>query len=82
MSQPIKIADEIMETVRVEASRQSRSVSGQAAHWMRIGRAIETSGRFDCGRIAAVLDGLQRPESLTEEESAVWLGAGLNEAGG
>ena len=73
MPQSIKLADEIMALARPEAERQSRSVSGQVAHWMRIGRAIERSGRFDHGRIAAALTASLRPEALTEEEGAVWL---------
>ena len=45
------------------------------AHWARIGRAIERSGRFDRARIAAALSASLRPEALTDEEGAVWLDA-------
>lgn len=73
MPQSIKLSDEIMGLVRAEARRQSRSAAGQLAHWARIGRAIERSGRFDHARITAALDASLAPEALSEEEHAVWL---------
>ena len=53
MAQSIKLADDIMKIVRRESELQSRSIAGQIAHWVRIGRAIEKSGNFDHARITA-----------------------------
>lgn len=75
MAQSVKLSDEIMALVRRESGLQSRSVAGQITHWLRIGRAIEKSGRFDSARIAAALQASLAPEDLTEEEHAVWLTA-------
>lgn len=72
MAQSVKIPDELMAVVRPEAERHSRSVAGQLAHWAKIGRAIERSGRFSYDRIDAALQGSLLPEELTEEESAIW----------
>jgi hypothetical protein len=55
MAQSVKIADEEMEIVRKESAVQSRSIAGQIAHWLRIGRAIERSPTFDYARFRAAL---------------------------
>lgn len=73
MAQSIKLADDIMQIVRHESQLQSRSVAGQVAHWLRIGRAIEKSGNFDYRRIAAALAGEVETTELSEEEKEVWL---------
>lgn len=73
MAQSIKLGDDIMQVVRRESELQSRSVAGQITHWLRIGRAIERSGRFDHQRIAAVLAGELEPRALSEAEGEVWL---------
>jgi hypothetical protein len=71
----VKLSDEVMALVRRESVRQSRSVAGQITHWLRIGRAIEQSGRFDYRRISAALAASLPPEELTDEEFEVWLDA-------
>lgn len=73
MAQSIKLADDIMTIVRRESELQSRSVAGQVAHWVRIGRAIEKSGNFDHARITAALAGEIDTTELTSEENDVWL---------
>lgn len=73
MAQSIKLADDIMKIVRRESELQSRSVAGQVAHWVRIGRAIEQSGHFDHAKITAALTGKLESAALTEEEKDVWL---------
>lgn len=75
MAQSVKLADDIMALVRREADLHSRSVAGQITHWLRIGRAIEHSGRFDHARITAALDGRLDSTQLSEEEEAAWLDA-------
>jgi hypothetical protein len=73
MAQPIKLGDDIMKIVRRESELQSRSIAGQIAHWVRIGRAIEKSGNFDHARITAALAGDIETTDLTDEEKDVWL---------
>ncbi len=73
MAQSIKLGDDIMTIVRRESELQSRSIAGQIAHWIRIGRAIEKSGNFDHARISAALAGELETAQLSEEEKDVWL---------
>ncbi len=73
MAQSIKLGDDIMKIVRRESELQSRSIAGQIAHWVRIGRAIEKSGNFDHARITAALAGDIETTELTDEEKDVWL---------
>lgn len=73
MAQSIKLGDDIMKIVRRESELQSRSIAGQIAHWVRIGRAIEKSGNFDHARITAALAGDIQTTDLTDEEKDVWL---------
>jgi hypothetical protein len=81
MAQSIKLADDIMKIVRRESELQSRSVSGQVAHWVRIGRAIEKSGNFDHARITAALAGQIDTTELTSEEKDVWLDSFVEKMG-
>lgn len=73
MAQSVKLGDDIMRIVRRESELQSRSIAGQIAHWIRIGRAIEKSGNFDHARITAALVGDVETTDLTDEEKDVWL---------
>ena len=75
MAQSVKLADDIMALVRREAELHSRSVAGQISHWLKIGRAIEHSGRFDHARITAALEGKLDTSQLEEAEEAAWLDA-------
>lgn len=73
MAQSIKLGDDIMKIVRRESELQSRSIAGQIAHWVRIGRAIEKSGNFNHAHITAALIGEIETTDLGEEEKDVWL---------
>jgi len=73
LAQSVKLSEELMALIRRESELQSRSVAGQITHWVRIGRAIEKSGRFDQARIAEALAGAREAAGLTEEEHEVWL---------
>ena len=75
MAQSIKLADDVMALVRREADLHSRSVAGQITHWVKLGRAIERSGRFDHARITAALAGDLDTAELSEAEEAAWLDA-------
>lgn len=81
MTRSIKLADDIMKIMRRESELQSRSVSGQVAHWVRIGRAIEKSGNFDYARITAALSGEIGTAELTGEEKDVWLDSFVEKMG-
>ncbi|MDX1009996.1 TA system antitoxin ParD family protein [Sinorhizobium medicae] len=73
MAQSVKLADDVMSLVRREAELQSRSVAGQIAHWIKIGRAIERSSAFDYSRIKQALEGGLDTTELKEGEEAAWL---------
>lgn len=81
MAQSIKLGDDIMKIVRRESELQSRSIAGQIAHWLRIGRAIEKSGNFDHARITAALAGEIATTDLTDEERDVWLDSFVEKMG-
>ena len=81
MAKSIKLADDIVNFARRESELQSRSVSGQVTHWVRIGRAIEKSGNFDYARIMAALSGEIGTAELTGEEKDVWLDSFVGEMG-
>ena len=68
MSQAVKISDTEYEAVRVAAQVNSRSLSGQAEHWLRIGRAVERNPEIAYTRIERALHGLMSPDDLTGEE--------------
>lgn len=73
MSQTIKISDEEANILRAEAPLFSRSIAGQAEHWIRIGRAIEKSSSFNHQRIKDALQGLISSDDLNAEEGDVFL---------
>jgi hypothetical protein len=81
MAQSIKLGDDIMKIVRRESELQSRSIAGQIAHWVRIGRAIERSGNFNHARITAALAGDIETIDLTDEEKDVWLDSFVEKMG-
>lgn len=81
MAQSIKLGDDIMKIVRRESELQSRSIAGQIAHWLRIGRAIEKSSNFDHARITAALAGEIQTTDLTGEEKDVWLDSFVEKMG-
>ncbi len=56
-----------------EASRlYQRSVSGQIAHWLNIGRVVEQSPDFDMERVERALKAEIALDDLTPEEAAVF----------
>ena len=72
MVQSVKLPDDIMTLVQREADFHSRSVAAQITHWIKIGRAVESSDSFDFARITAALEGRLDTTDLHEEE-CVWL---------
>jgi hypothetical protein len=72
MAQSIKISDDEMVYIRQEASISRRSVAGQVEHWLRIGRAIESSTNFSYQHIKDALTGLLNVDELSAEEQEVF----------
>jgi hypothetical protein len=68
VAQAVKISDPEMEVLREAAAVNSRSISGQAEHWLRIGRAVERDPRFGYVQIEQALKGLRPVSSLSDEQ--------------
>ena len=68
MSSAVKISDEEMQALREAAALQSRSIAGQAEHWLRLGRAFERDPRFGYAKIEQALKGLVSPDDLNDTE--------------
>jgi|SRR6056297_468573 len=73
MAKTVKLNDDIVDFARQEAVLQDRSLGAQISHWVRIGRAVETSGKLDHAKISAVLAGEMQTRELAPEEKSVWL---------
>ena len=72
MAKTVRLSDDLVDMARQEAALQGRSLGAQIAHWARIRRAVETSGRLDHGKISAVLAGEMQTCKLTPDEQSVW----------
>jgi hypothetical protein len=81
MAQSVKLADDVMALVRREAEVHSRSVAGQIAHWVKLGRAVEGSGAYDHARVTAALEGRLDTRQLSDAEAPAWLDAFTDEMG-
>jgi hypothetical protein len=68
MSQAVKISDAEYEAVRQAAAVNSRSLAGQAEHWLRIGRAVERNPEIAYSRIERALRGLLSVDALNGDE--------------
>lgn len=73
VARTVKLNDDVMALVRREAEICNRTMADQITHWVRIGRAIEKSGKFDHDRITEALAGRIPTSDLTEIEARVWL---------
>lgn len=73
MSQAVKISDADMQALREAANIHNRSISGQAEHWLRIGRAVERNPAIGYTRIEQALKGLLSPDELSGEEQEEFL---------
>ena len=72
MGSAVKISDEEMEALREAAALQSRSIAGQAEHWLRLGRAFERDARFGFAKVEQALKGLVSPDDLSDSEQIVY----------
>jgi len=68
----IRIEESIFKIVQAAATIHSRSVSGQLAHWVNIGRVLEQSPSLDMERVEAALRAEIAVDDLTDEEAAIF----------
>ena len=68
----VRIDEKTFETVQAASVLNSRSVSGQLAHWVNIGRIIEQSPSFDITRVEAALKAEIDVNTLSQEELDVF----------
>jgi hypothetical protein len=73
MTQAVKISDAEMNAIKAAAEVNQRSISDQAEHWIRLGRAVEQDPRFGHVQIQEALNGLRPPSSLTDEQQEAFL---------
>jgi hypothetical protein len=72
MSATIKISDDhFYRVVKDTAKTQTRSIGDQSLHWMKIGKAIEESVRFDYKKVTAALEGKILYDDLSAEEQII-----------
>ena len=75
MNHAVRISEPEMKELRKAAQINSRSIAGQAEHWMRIGRAVERDPGVAYSRIERALRGLQPLDldSLGADEQEAFL---------
>lgn len=72
MFSTIKISESAKQLAAQAAAVNSRSISAQIEHWMKIGRAIEQSPDFSYERVQKALSAELNQDELSEEELAVY----------
>jgi hypothetical protein len=73
MGYTVKISKTEMNALRESAVLQSRSLSGQAEHWLRLGRAFERDPRFGFSNVEQALKGLLSQDELTDAQQEEYL---------
>ena len=73
MARTIKLSDNEVQAIEQEAKLNNRSLSGQAEHWLRIGRAIERSPNFNYEHIKAALASLLAYDELSGPEQEAYI---------
>lgn len=68
----VKISAPEMAHLRAAAEHHSRSIAGQAEHWLRLGRAVEADPRFGFARVDQALRGLLKVDELSEAEQDLY----------
>ena len=79
MSHAIRISDLEMEHLREAAALHSRSVAGQAEHWIRLGRLVERSPGFDFRRADAALAALALGTEEREFQDSILASLGIEQ---
>ncbi|HSV51918.1 MAG TPA: hypothetical protein VLJ57_07370 [Burkholderiaceae bacterium] len=73
VSHAVKISDTEMKAVREAAAINSRSIAGQAEHWIRLGRAVERNPEFGYVKVERALKGLESVDDLSDNEQEMFL---------
>jgi len=70
MSAAVKLSDDTIAVLRDAAQVHSRSMSGQAEYWIKLGRAVERDPAFGYTRVETALRGLEpiAIDSIDERE--------------
>jgi hypothetical protein len=68
---PLRIDPELTRSAEPVASRMSRSVPEQIAHWARIGRELERSADVSVVAVNRVLEGAAQYDALPAREQAL-----------
>jgi hypothetical protein len=68
MSYAVKISETEMALLRESATLQSRSLSGQAEHWLRLGRAFERDPQYGYAKVEQALKAQVAPMDLNTDE--------------
>ena len=68
----VRIDEATFKKVQDAANLHNRSLSGQLAHWVNIGRVMEKSPKLNLARIEAALKAEIALDSLTAEEAAIY----------
>lgn len=71
----VKISGEEYAALREAAAVNSRSIVGQAEHWLRIGRAVERDPSIAYSRIEQALHGLLSVDALDDDEQEAFFDA-------
>jgi len=69
----IRVDEDIFKKVQEASILHSRSLGGQVAHWINIGRVMEKSPSMDMDRIEAALKAELMIDNLTPEETEIYL---------
>jgi len=72
VAKSIRVSDEIFSEIEAESSVSSRSLNGQAEHWIKIGKAIEQSESFSYQHVKQALSAQRPLDSLSLEEQEVF----------
>ena len=72
MSTAVKISDSEMLVLRKVAALQSRSLAGQAEHWLRLGRAFEANPIYGYAKVEQALQALGSLDDLNTVEQELY----------
>ena len=68
---PSRVAADLLDAAAAEGVLQSRSAKQQLDHWIRVGRAVSTTGTAARRRVEAALAGQLPERDLSTDERAV-----------